>query len=107
MLCLTWIKASSRTPGLLEQAGSASLDGGVLDAKWSEEACEDGAAVLACATSTGRLCWYSLDDVGEADVNGAGAELRLLATSDAQDSLLLSLDWSRGMVADAKVRQRV
>lgn len=50
---------------------------------------------------------YSLGHLGEDGVDEAGAELRLLTTSAAQDRLLLSLDWSGGAVADAKVRQRV
>lgn len=99
--------ASNQAPpdGFLEEAATASLDGGVLDAKWSQHPADDGSAVLACATSTGRLVLYSLRNVD--GVVEERAELRQVASSDADDSLLLSLDWSRGAVTSAKVLHAV
>lgn len=88
--------------GYLEEAATAQLDGGVLDAKWSTHPADDGAAVLACVSSTGRLVLYSLSS-GAEDVVGERVELRQVASSDVDDSLLLSLDWSRGTVSSAKV----
>lgn len=85
----------------LEEAATASLDGGVLDAKWSQHPADDGSAVVACVTSTGRLVLYSLRNAD--GVVGERAELQQVASSDVDDSLLLSLDWSRGTVASAKV----
>lgn len=91
--------------GHLEEAATASLDGGVLDAKWSDHPMPDNAAVLACATSTGRLVMYTLREAGAEQGQGLGhAELQQLASSGTRESLLLSLDWSRGGMADAKVR---
>lgn len=88
--------------GRLAKAASVSLDGGVLDAKWSEHPLEGGAvAVLACATSTGRLAFYTLRDTG---ADGGDVEFLEMASSGVRDSLLLSLDWSRGSFADGKVR---
>lgn len=88
-----------------------SLDGGVLDSKWSPQPLTDssGAAVLACATSTGRLALYKLCAPGagkqeEQEESREGTELRQLSCSDKKDNLLLSLDWSRGGMANAKVR---
>ncbi|CAM9311498.1 unnamed protein product, partial [Laminaria digitata] len=88
--------------GYLEEAATAQLDGGVLDAKWSTHPADDGAAVLACVSSTGRLVLYSLSS-GAEDVVGERVELRQVASSDVDDSLLLSLDWSRGTVSSAKI----
>lgn len=87
--------------GFLEEAATASLDGGVLDAKWSQHPADDGSAVMACVTSTGRLVLYSLRNAD--GVVGERAELQRVASSNFDDSLLLSLDWSRGTVANAKV----
>lgn len=89
----------------LEEAATASLDGGVLDAKWSHHPADDGSAVLACVTSTGRLVLYSLRKAD--DVVGERAELRQVASSDVEDSLFLSLDWSRGTGSSAKVMYAV
>lgn len=89
----------------LEETGRASLDGGVLDTKWSESPLDDGAAVLACATSTGRLALYALGVSTEANGEGCGntGGISALSSSDAGESLLLSLDWSQGNYGDAKV----
>lgn len=99
----------------LKEEARASLDGGVLDAKWSQQPLDSsGAAVLAFATSTGRLVLYSLSagsDGGEEEEeenkgdDGGCVEFQQLASSDAGDSLLLSLDWSGEVLADAKVRE--
>lgn len=95
----------------LKEAAGVSLDGGVLDAKWCHQPIALGgsdAALLACATSTGRLGLYALSgaDAGAGageDVGGC-AQLRPFSSSDdAEGTLLLSLDWSGGRVADAKV----
>lgn len=83
----------------------------MLDAKWCQQPValgSSGAALLACATSTGRLGLYTLA-VADADaetsqeVVGECAQLQHSSSSDADDNLLLSLDWSGGGVADAKV----
>lgn len=95
------------------EAGKASLDGGVLDSKWSQSSLDDGGAILACATSTGRLALYALHCASDTDGEHGeerradGGGLSLLSRSDAADSLLLSLDWSRGSYGDAKVKIRV
>ena len=93
--------------------GTVVPDGGVLDAKWSEEAMHDGAAVLACATSTGRICLYTLNTLGHAGAYaGPGADpaseknqakFGHLTFSEERDCLLLSLDWSGGDIGQAKV----
>eukprot|EP00903_Cladosiphon_okamuranus_P018064 g16625.t1 len=96
----------------LQEAARVSLDGGVLDAKWCQEPVALGSsgaasALLACATSTGRLGLYTLsvdaadNDAGQ-DVGGC-ARLQHSSSSDDDDSLLLSLDWSGGGIADAKI----
>lgn len=94
-------------PVRLQEAAKASLDGGVLDAKWSQRPLEDssGAAVLACATSSGRLVLYALSTMGACEEETEAAEFRILASSDAGPRLLLSLDWSGGGMEDAKVRR--
>lgn len=86
--------------GRLEESARVSLDGGVLDAKWSQHALDNGSAVLACTTSTGRLALYTLRDAGMGEEHAA---FQQWASSDKGDSLLLSLDWSQGNIADAKV----
>lgn len=100
----------------LTEAAGVSLDGGVLDAKWCQQPIALGgsdAALLACATSTGRLGLYTLSfslpssryaaDAGD-DAQEC-AQLQHSSSSDASDSLLLSLDWSGGGIADAKVER--
>ncbi|CAM9192052.1 unnamed protein product [Ectocarpus fasciculatus] len=96
----------------LEAAATVSLDGGVLDSKWSPQTFpltdSSGEAVLACATSTGRLALYALRVPGDGDQeeqeeSGEGAELRPLSSTEKKDNLLLSLDWSGGEVANAKI----
>ncbi|CAN0520918.1 unnamed protein product [Ectocarpus sp. 12 AP-2014] len=94
----------------LEEAARVSLDGGGLDSKWSPQPLTDssGAAVLACATSTGRLALHTLCAPGasmqeEQEESREGAELRQLSCSDKKDNLLLSLDWSGGGVANANI----
>lgn len=90
----------------LKEVATASLDGGVLDAKWSQQPSgSNSTAVLACATSTGRLVLYSLSDGGEGEEQDEEdcVEFLQLASSDAGDNLLLSLDWNGELLADAKV----
>lgn len=91
----------------LDEAGRASLDGGVLDTKWSETPIRNGAAVLACATSTGRLAVYALAASAEANEQRSGereaGQITPLSSSDGAECLLLSLDWSRGCLGEAKV----
>ena len=80
------------------------LDGGVLDAKWCQSpVASSGAGVLACATSTGRLVFYTLS-VGDVCEQEESAEFQYSCASESGDNLLLSLDWSGGGLADAKVR---
>lgn len=84
----------------LEAVCSLTLDGGLLDTKWSEQLFQNGTAALACATSTGRLALYALCVSAAGD---AHAELRHLASSDTKEGMLLSLDWSGASAAGAKV----
>lgn len=79
------------------------MDGGVLDTKWLEHPLDNGAAVLACATSVGRVVLYTLRDEGE----DAEAKFQMVSSSNGDsDMLLLSLDWSGGTYADAKVGKK-
>lgn len=78
----------------------------MLDAKWCQQPLalgSSGAALLACATSTGRLGLYTLAVADAGEGVGECAQLQHSSSSDAEDSLLLSLDWSGGAIADAKV----
>jgi len=81
----------------------------VLDAKWCQQPVpvgSSGAGLLACATSTGRLAFYTLSVTDPANERGEETtEFQRSCFSEASDNLLLSLDWSGGGIEDAKVRR--
>ncbi|CAM9803774.1 unnamed protein product [Discosporangium mesarthrocarpum] len=81
--------------GRIEETGRISLDGGVLDCKWRPRPL-DGCAIIACATSTGRLTMHSLC---RSDVPQDPVVFQNLSASAGGGSLLLSLDWSKGAAA--------
>lgn len=69
-----------------------------------EHPLSDSTAVLACATSIGRLVLYGIQLQAEGEDT---AQLQMLSTSDDDEVLLLSLDWNGGKSHDSKVSMRV
>lgn len=94
----------------LEEAARVSLEAGVLDTKWFQQPLDDGASVLACATSNGQLDLYAFraadsdgSDDGH-DVDGNRAQLDKMASAGgSDDALLLSLDWGGESTDEMKV----
>ncbi|CAM9548127.1 unnamed protein product [Choristocarpus tenellus] len=84
----------------LEEAARISLDGGILDSKWRNDPLGES-AIIACATSTGRVTLHALRSHADRD---APETLETLSTSNPSDRLLLSLDWNEIDTANEKTQ---